>query len=257
MSGALKVSNLQLALNFNSFTLHAARGSLTIVLGPTGSGKGRLMQTLAGIVPAASGEILVHDKDPYAGDEKQWLIERKKIAYVLPSRTLISHLTVLQNVMLPLSYHGLANPQQAQQQAIEMLNQLAIEGNLAQLPSAYAEPERRLIALARALVLNPEILFVDQAFAHLDAALREQFTRTYANLMTREEFSLVLATKEFLAAKALSEAVSAPQQILFIAEQEILSFTSWSEFEQSKHPQLTTFIELHQAGHQASIAKRY
>lgn len=245
MSIAIQAKGLRFDLNYPALNIDIPAKSLALVIGATGRGKSNLMLTLAGINQAKAGEVAINGSDPFAGNEKDWLSRRPKIAYVLPSRALVSHLNVIQNIMLPLTYHGLAQIDEAQEIAIDMMRRLNISCATSDLPAECDEAQQRLVTLARALVLKPNILFVDQAFAHLDAITRKQFVQMYTQLIDDLNLNVVLASKDMMAVATLAESVNCQQTFIFLANQDILCFDRWSALTNSTHSEIRNYLDLH------------
>lgn len=249
MTSLIQAQALRFDLDFPALTIDIPKGALSFVLGPTGSGKSKLLLTLAGVTRAQAGEVLLNGQDPFAGDEKEWLSRRPDIGYVLPSRTLVSHLTIIQNIMLPLNYHRTSTPAQALKLARQMVERLGIQCDTTQLPAVCLEADRRLITLARALMLKPSTLFVDQAFAHLDAYGRQHFVSMYAELIAELNLSLILASKDLLAVAKLAEVADCQQRFIFLTNTDILCFDSWNSLASSQHTDLANYLKLHLPEH--------
>ncbi len=216
-------------------------GELSLIVGPTGRGKTALMQTLAGLRAPSSGSAILLDQNVYQLPAKTWQKYRQHIGYVMPSRSLVSHLTVLQNVSLPLIYHRLCEPSKADQFAAQLLSDLGLSEKLDHLPGQLDEPQRRLTTLARPLVMNPVALFIDQAFAHFDAATRNSFIDLYLRLIAERNLSMILASKDLRTCARLAAARDTNTQTLFMGEDQLFLFSDFKELMQSDHPQVLSF----------------
>lgn len=209
--------------------------SITCIVGPLASGKSALMRTLAGINAPHAGSSNIFGLDPFAIDKGQWLELRRRVGYVLPNSSLVSHLNGLNNVALPINYHQLAQAGSAEQLARAMLSWLGCHADYNQLPSALSEHDKRLINIARALVLGPSILCVDEAFAHLDILKKRDFVHLYRRICNEREITLILATHDLQSARACGD------QFIFASGDEFLWFDNWQALEASTNDQLARY----------------
>jgi putative ABC transport system ATP-binding protein len=152
-----------------SLDLHP--GELVLVRGASGSGKTTLLGVLGGMLQPTSGEIWL-DGEPISRlrDHQRAEIRRRKIGYLFQDFGLIEGMSVLENVLLPLLPPGKADATAAAR-ALEILGRLGI-GSLARTNVvALSSGERQRCALARARVVHPSVLLLDEPTSHLDASL--------------------------------------------------------------------------------------
>lgn len=216
--------------------LRIKKGDIACIVGASECGKSSLLLTLSGVYLPEAGEVTIFGRNPHAVSDVEWMSNRLKVAHVLPSGSLVSHLTVLQNVMLPLSYHLGLPVNQAQEKALWMLDWLGSQTDVGLLPSKLSEYERRIVNLARALILEPDILFIDEAFANFDQAIKNRFIEKYRTINQEKNITLVLASDD------LQPAGRCAQQFIFMADTDILSFTSWQALLQSNNPALQALL---------------
>lgn len=141
-------------------------GELAVLMGRSGSGKSTLLNMLAGLLAPTEGTVLFNGTDLYALDDAALSRLRNESFGVVPQgQTPIHSLSVMQNVMLP---HALYRQGDAQERALELLQMLGI-GNLADsYPSQLSGGELRRMAIARALVCEPAVVFADEPTGDLD-----------------------------------------------------------------------------------------
>lgn len=142
-------------------------GELLEVVGRSGSGKTTLLSMLAGLLTPSEGTVLVDGQDLYALDDAARSKLRNKRFGVIPQgHTPLADLTVLQNVCLPyVLYHSADD---VEQRAIELLAGLGIEGLSECYPNELSGGEMRRMAIARALICQPDVLFADEPTGDLD-----------------------------------------------------------------------------------------
>ena len=154
------------AVDSVNFTIHS--GDFISITGDSGSGKSTLLNLIAGLLLPTSGEILIDGKNIEKGsDEKLAHIRNTRVGYVPQGQSLLSNLTVLDNVRLP--YYLSKRDGSPDKRAKELLDHLGI-GHLAGCyPASLSGGEQRRAAVARALINKPDILIADEPTNDLDA----------------------------------------------------------------------------------------
>ncbi len=163
-------------------------GALCAVVGPSGAGKSSLLQAIAGLVPVASGKIILDGLDLTALPP-----EARGIALVPQHYALFPHLTVLENVAFGLRARGLP-VHRSRDEAQSALERLEI-GHLAdRRPTTLSGGERQRTAIARAVVLRTHVLLLDEPFAALDPVTRAMSIEELADLHARLGLTVILVT---------------------------------------------------------------
>lgn len=186
-------------------TLELPRSSLTCIVGPGDSGKTSWLRLLAAVDPPAGGDLRLLGQNTFLLSRAEWRRLRQQAGYVLPNSALLSSQSVLQNVALPVQYHyqhGWDTDGHAEKQAITLLEWLECTADPNELPEYLPAYQQKLVAIARCLMLNPQILFVDEAFAFMDAQSCRKIARRYLAIRDELKITLVLATSDLAFAKA-------------------------------------------------------
>ncbi len=134
-------------------------GEFVALLGPSGSGKSTLLRLLAGLLAPTSGRVLVHGRALHGPNPQ--------VAIVFQSFALFPWLTVLQNVELGLTARGIA-PEERKQRALEAIDMVGLDGFEEAFPKELSGGMKQRVGFARALVVEPEVLFMDEPFSALD-----------------------------------------------------------------------------------------
>ncbi|MEX2490215.1 MAG: ABC transporter ATP-binding protein [Nitrospirales bacterium] len=186
------------------------QGEFYTLLGPSGCGKTSTLRSVAGLEAPDSGEIRVGDDVVYSGDEHISISAHKRnTGMVFQSYAIWPHMTVIQNVMLPLT-RGRTNLSQreAQERANEALRLVQLE-TLADRPAPYLSGgQQQRVALARALALEPAVLLLDEPLSNLDAKLREEMRRELKQLVRRINITSLYVTHDQIEALAMSDRVA-------------------------------------------------
>ncbi len=147
-------------------------GELWVVAGAQGSGKTALLETLAGLIPAAAGEVRVFGRRVEAsGDDDAALMEaRRRMGLVFDGNgRLFSALSVAENLLLPWCYHRNRTQAEGLAELEPLIRHLQLESILSRSPASLSRPWSRRVALARSLVMKPGLLLLDNPLAGLDA----------------------------------------------------------------------------------------
>jgi putative ABC transport system ATP-binding protein len=174
-------------------TLAVARGEFLGIVGSSGSGKTTLLNLLAGLDTPTSGSLQL-DSIPFTNLSRRQLAayRAQKVGMVFQSFNLISHYSALQNVETALYFNG-TPPKGRRKRAIAILEQLGLADRMTHRPADLSGGEQQRVAVARAIVKNPEILFADEPTGNLDYENAQQIISLLTSL-NRDGLTLVLVT---------------------------------------------------------------
>ncbi|MEO8195936.1 MAG: ABC transporter ATP-binding protein [Thermoanaerobaculia bacterium] len=174
--------------------LAIAPGEFVAVLGPSGSGKSTLLGLAAGLDRPTSGEVLI-DGAPIQDLSEDALarLRRRKIGFVFQSFQLLSNMTALENVLLPLELGGQERPLERARSFLERVG-LGERGH--HYPAQLSGGEQQRVALARAFAPRPEILFADEPTGNLDGATGARILDVLDELRAGVAATLVLVTHD-------------------------------------------------------------
>jgi len=187
------------AVNDVSFAL--PRGALVTLLGPSGCGKTTTLRLVAGLELPSAGRIEIEGRDV-----TRLSAAERRIAMVFQSYALFPHMSVLENVAYGLVVGG-QRRQAAEAEARAMLKTLGLEGLGARLPAELSGGQQQRVAVARALVLRPQVLLFDEPLSNLDARLRRRVREDIRDLQKRLGLSVVYVTHDQQEALAVSDLV--------------------------------------------------
>jgi putative ABC transport system ATP-binding protein len=170
-----------------------ARESVAIV-GASGSGKSTLLSILAGLDTPSEGTVRLRGQDMFALDEDgRAALRGEHLGFVFQSFQLLSHLTALENVMLPLELRG---ERDARAQAKLMLERVGLGQRLSHYPRVLSGGEQQRVALARAFVQQPALLLADEPTGSLDYATGEQVMALMFELNRELGTTLIMVTHD-------------------------------------------------------------
>jgi len=182
----------------HELTLEIAPGSFVALIGPNGCGKSTLLRVIAGLLQPASGSVLVGDRRPSPGDA------RVGLAFQQPR--LMPWRSILDNVSMPLEIAGVPAAERRGRAGIA-LERVGLASAAALRPGQLSGGMAQRAALARALVLDPPVLLLDEPFSALDALTRETFNAELERLWLDRRCTIVLVTHSVSEAVALADRV--------------------------------------------------
>lgn len=178
----------------NLVTLSIETGSFTAVMGPSGSGKSTLLNCASGLDLPSSGRVIVGDVE-LNGMTADALtrFRRQHVGFVFQGYNLISHLTVGENVQLPITLAG-HRPDELRMR--EIFAAVGLTGLADRLPGELSGGQAQRVAIARALVANPDVIFADEPTGALDAATADQILRLFCTAVQSLGQTLVIVTHD-------------------------------------------------------------
>ena len=180
----------------NSLELKINPGDSVAIVGPSGSGKSTLLSFLAGLDIPETGEILFKGDDfSSLTEDERAAIRRGRIGFVFQSFQLLQGLTALENVMLPLELTGLSVAG-ARQRAFDWLGRVGLGARVNHRPRMLSGGEQQRVAVARAFVNEPALLFADEPTGNLDRGTGDAVSELLFELNKETGATLVLVTHD-------------------------------------------------------------
>ena len=170
-------------------------GEFVAIMGPSGSGKSTLMNIIGLLDRPSSGDYSLNGTQVEELKEKQLAkVRNQEIGFVFQQFFLLSKLSALQNVELPLVYAGVNSPKR-RQLAKQFLEKVELSERMKHLPSELSGGQKQRVAIARALVNNPSIILADEPTGALDTKTSDQIMQLLTEL-NREGKTIVMVTHE-------------------------------------------------------------
>src|SRR6201984_230318 len=213
------------------------RGETLVILGGSGSGKSTLLRALVGLERPSSGEIWLRGKNLAAVSSQDMDEIRKKIGMSFQGGALFGSMTVGENVALPLREHTkLEDP------TIEIilrlkLDQVGLSGFENYMPSQLSGGMKKRAAVARAMAMDPEILFFDEPSAGLDPIIAAGVDELILELKKAFHMTIVVVTHQLASAFLIAD------RMLLIDKGNIVAMGSKEEMRSSTHPRVRQFLD--------------
>ena len=190
------------------------RHEIFVIVGGSGSGKSSLLRHLIGLQKPLAGQVLLHGQDLYVGHDADLRALRRQFGVMFQAGALWSAMTLGENLMLPLRLFTRLPRAGREQQARLKLALVGLDGAFDTVPSALSGGMRKRAALARALVLDPELLFLDEPASGLDPVNAARLDDLILQLRNHLGTTVVMVTHEIDSVFALAD------RALFLDEQE-------------------------------------
>lgn len=171
-------------------------GKLTMIVGPSGCGKTTLLSILSGILKPTTGKAIVINTDLSTLNDKQnVLFRRKHLGFVFQQFNLLSHLTVAENVAIPLILSGVAF-KEAITKAKVILEKLNMSQHFNKKPNQLSGGQQQRVAFARALVHEPKVIICDEPTSALDAQTGYQVMEMLQEIAVKPDCAVIVVTHD-------------------------------------------------------------
>jgi NitT/TauT family transport system ATP-binding protein len=179
---------------FWNISLEAKAGEFISIIGPSGCGKSTLLKTAAGLIKPTGGSI-------------EWEAEKQpEIAFIFQDPTLLPWMTALGNVEVPLKLSGVSGPER-KARCEQAMEKVLLGDYRHYYPKALSGGMKMRVSLARAMTLNPKLLFLDEPFGALDAITRNQMNQLLLELQEQQHWTALMVTHSVNEAVYMSDRV--------------------------------------------------
>ena len=191
--------NITVLKNVN---LKINKGELVSLTGPSGSGKSTLLHIIAMLDTPSSGEVFFNNKSfSKSNDNEKDLVRKKKISIIYQQNNLLSDFTALENVILPLVNNGY-DWEKAKKKSIKILSSVNLLKRLDHFPNELSGGEQQRVAVARALITDPDLILADEPTGSLDRKTANETFSIFLRLRTLNRAIIYATHNRELANKA-------------------------------------------------------
>jgi phospholipid/cholesterol/gamma-HCH transport system ATP-binding protein len=221
----------------HGLTFDVRRGETLVIIGGSGSGKSTMLRTLVGLEKPSSGQVRVSGVDITKAGDREMDAIRKRIGLAFQGGALIGSLSVGANIALPLLEHTALEPSTIEVMVRIKLEQVGLSGFENYSPSQLSGGMKKRAAFARAMALDPEILFFDEPSAGLDPITAAGIDDLILNLKKAYSLSMVVVTHELASAFLIAD------RIILIDRGNILAMGPAEEVRNSPQPRVRQFLD--------------
>jgi putative ABC transport system ATP-binding protein len=188
--GDIKVRALD-GLDFDIY-----KGEFVAIVGASGSGKSTLLNMLAGLEKPTKGEIEIGRVHIEKMTERQLVsFRREKVGFIFQAYNLLNTMNALENVALPLSFRGVSRRQRLKE-ARKYMDLVGVGGQARHMPNQMSGGQQQRVGIARALVVNPQIIFADEPTGNLDSKTTMEVLRLMQKIVREQNQTLVMVTHD-------------------------------------------------------------
>lgn len=221
----------------NGITLRVSAGETVAVLGRSGTGKSVLLKLMIRLLPIDSGSVCITGEEINALNEQELYEIRKKVGFLFQQAALYDSLTVRENVAFPLARH-VKKITEAERECLvrELLASVEMDRHLDKLPSQISGGMQKRVGLARALVLNPEVLLFDEPTAGLDPITANEISNLILELKKKRKMTALVVTHDIRAAKLFAD------RLVFLHEGRVIAEGSFADLQKSRDQFVRRFL---------------
>jgi len=238
---AISVVNLRVSYGdreiLHGITFDVRRGETMVILGGSGSGKSTLLRTLVGLEKPTSGEVRIGGVNTAKISEREMDAIRKKMGMSFQGSALFGSMTVGENVALPLREHTDLEDSTIRIMVRIKLGQVGLGNFEDYMPSELSGGMKKRAAVARALAMDPEILFFDEPSAGLDPIIAAGLDELILNLKKAYALTIVVVTHELASAFLIAD------RMVYVDRGHIVALGTKEEFMASTNPRVRQFLD--------------
>lgn len=182
------------ALNGVDFTIN--KGEFCSIVGTSGSGKSTLLNMLAGLEKPTKGEVIIAGKHIEKMNENQLVrYRRERVGFVFQSFNLLSTMNATENVALPLMFRGVSKKSRLKK-ATTILNTVGLKKHKKHKPTQLSGGQQQRVGVARALVVDPDIIFADEPTGNLDSHTSAEVLELFRKIVREQKMTLIMVTHD-------------------------------------------------------------
>ena len=192
----------------NNASFEVRKGEMLVVMGLSGSGKSTLLRCISRLTPTTAGKIFIDGEDLLTMTGKELIeLRRNKMGMVFQSFALLPHKTVLENIAFPLQVKG-SNTQDSIKRAAGMIELVGLGGRENYFPRQLSGGQQQRVGIARSLVVEPDIWFLDEPFSALDPLIRKEMQDEFLRLQGILNKTILFVTHDFDEALRLADRIA-------------------------------------------------
>ncbi len=189
-------------------TLLVRRGEVLVILGGSGTGKTVCLKHIVGIIAPDAGRVFVNGKNVTNFDENQFLPIRRRVGFLFQGGALFDSMSVYDNIAFPLQEHTRLSAEEIKVKVMEKLKLVGLETTAHLMPNNLSGGMRKRVALARAIVLEPEALLYDEPTTGLDPITTKWVTKLMRNVHEQLNITSIIVTHNIQSAMSVADRIA-------------------------------------------------
>ncbi len=220
------------------FDLDVYKGENVVVLGKSGSGKSVLIKCIIGLLQQDAGDITVLHDDVINLNMKELDELRAKVGFLFQSNALYDSMTVRENLEFPLRRHWIkVTAKETNDKVMEVLTNVGLAHTVDMMPSELSGGMRKRIALARTLILDPEIMLYDEPTTGLDPITAKEISELMLEMGEKYNTSAIIISHDMNCIRMIAD------RIVMLIDGKCYAQGTYRELEQNNDPQVKQFFE--------------
>jgi phospholipid/cholesterol/gamma-HCH transport system ATP-binding protein len=223
-----------------NFSMELYKGENLVVLGKSGSGKSVLIKCIIGLMMPDAGSILVFGKDVTNLNQQQLDTMRVKVGFLFQSNALYDSMTIRQNLEFPLRRHWVKAEQDSKEVEhliLETLEDVGLAHTINMMPSELSGGMRKRIALARTLILRPDIILYDEPTTGLDPVTAREISELIVEVQHKYEASSIIISHDMNCINITSN------RVVMLIDGKCYAVDTFSELKKINDPKVHEFFE--------------
>jgi phospholipid/cholesterol/gamma-HCH transport system ATP-binding protein len=221
----------------DNLSIEFGEKQITVVIGRSGGGKSVMLKHIIGLIKPDSGEVLIGGININTLKKKELNEIRKKFGMVFQDGALLDSLNVFENVAFPLRQHLKLSEKDIKDRVFSVLEDVGLKGQENKMPSEISGGMRKRVGVARALILNPEIMLFDEPTTGLDPVMSDVINNLIISMHNKFKFTGIIISHD------ISGAFKTGNIIAMLYDGRIIESGSPEEFRKSINPVVKQFIK--------------
>ncbi|MCC7146080.1 MAG: ABC transporter ATP-binding protein [Phycisphaeraceae bacterium] len=218
--------------------LNIERGKTTVVLGPSGTGKSVLLKHIVGLLRPDRGQVWYQDQRVDRLSERELGSVRTQVGFLFQMGALFDSMSVGQNIGFPLVEHSTLTPPQIRERCLAMLSMVGLDEHMmTKMPASLSGGQRKRVALARAIVLEPKVVLYDEPTTGLDPVRADVINELILSLGRRLGITSIVVTHDMVSATKIAD------RMVMLYDGKIIADGPPGEFGKSTDPVVQQFIQ--------------
>ncbi len=211
-------------------------GRSTVIMGPSGCGKSTLLKVAAGLLPPDGGRVRFRGKDVFQMSERAQLDLRRRTGFVFQDGALWENKTLFENLALPLQVHFTDVPAaERSRRVVRALERAGLEESASERPAAMSGGEKKIASFLRALMTDPEVLFMDEPTLSIDHAMTEKI-RTIIHELKARGRTVIAVTHDAQLTSTLADS------LVVMDAGQVIASGDFDEVKRSKNPRVRAIL---------------
>jgi len=211
-------------------------GETTVVIGPSGCGKSVLLKHLVGLLKPDRGKVFFGNLEISAAGERRLVEIRRRMGFLFQGSALFDSMTVEQNVCFPLLEHNIGTDGQQKQRCREVLGLVGLDGLQKKFPEELSGGQKKRVALARAIAMDPEVILYDEPTTGLDPIRADLINELILKLQAALGTTAVVVTHDMSSARKVAD------RIIMLDEGKFICDTTPAGLEQIDNEVVSRFV---------------